>query len=36
MDDAAYETWRAAANIQFYDEFRKAEDEAFRKILGEP
>ena len=34
MSDAEYETWQAAANISLYDEFRKAEDEAWAKMLG--
>jgi len=34
MSDAEYETWQAAANISLYDEFRKAEDEAWVKMTG--
>jgi hypothetical protein len=34
MGDAAFGTLKSAANIALYDDFRRREDEAFRKMTG--
>lgn len=35
MGDEEFATWQAAANISLYDDFRKREAEAFRRIIGD-
>jgi hypothetical protein len=35
MTDAEFGTWKDAANIALWDDLRRREDEAFKRIIGE-
>jgi hypothetical protein len=35
MDDAGFSSWQNAASIAVWDDFRRREDEAFRRIIGD-